>query len=192
MAKKKRSPIIAVIFSILAPGLGQIYNGELNKGIKYYSIVLLISILGSILGLYFYGFIILLIIAISWFIFIIFDSIVTANKVKEIELHNYNKWYIYVIFLLLIHFISLLPKNLLLSFKAYSVASSAMEHTLLIGDYLMVNKSAYWVRNPFSNKVLISIGKPRRGDVAVFIFPRTPARIISNGSSAYPATGSRS
>ena len=32
---KKKNPIFAVIASFIFPGLGQIYNGELRKGIGY-------------------------------------------------------------------------------------------------------------------------------------------------------------
>jgi signal peptidase I len=56
--------------------------------------------------------------------------------------------------------------------KAYSIHSGAMQHTLLIGDYLLVNEFSYGIRNPFTNKVWISTGSPQRGDVAVFIFPQ--------------------
>jgi signal peptidase I len=57
-------------------------------------------------------------------------------------------------------------------FQAFSIPSGSMENTLLIGDYLLVNKLSYGIRNPFTNKVLIPIGKPQRGDVVVFIFPQ--------------------
>jgi signal peptidase I len=55
--------------------------------------------------------------------------------------------------------------------QAFSIPSGSMEPTLKIGDYLLVNKFIYGIRNPFTNKVLIPISKPQRGDVAVFIFP---------------------
>lgn len=57
-------------------------------------------------------------------------------------------------------------------FQAFSIPSGSMEKTLLIGDYLLVNKLSYGIRNPLNNKVLIPIGKPERGDVVVFIFPQ--------------------
>jgi signal peptidase I len=57
-------------------------------------------------------------------------------------------------------------------FQAFSIPSGSMERTLLIGDYLLVNKLSYGIRNPLTNKVVIPIGKPHRGDVVVFIFPQ--------------------
>jgi len=51
-----------------------------------------------------------------------------------------------------------------------------MQPTLLIGDYLLVNKFTYGIRNPFTNKVWIPVGLPQRGDIAVFIFPQDPSK----------------
>ncbi len=61
-------------------------------------------------------------------------------------------------------------------FQAFSIPSGSMEKTLLIGDYLLVNKLSYGVRNPLDNKVLIPLGQPQRGDVVVFIFPQDPSK----------------
>jgi signal peptidase I len=60
--------------------------------------------------------------------------------------------------------------------QAFSIPSGSMQPTLLIGDYLLVNKFIYGIRNPFTNKVWIPIGKPHRGDVVVFIFPQDPTK----------------
>jgi signal peptidase I len=60
--------------------------------------------------------------------------------------------------------------------QAFSIPSGSMQPTLLIGDYLLVNKFSYGIRNPFTNKVMIPIGQPQRGDIAVFIFPQDPTK----------------
>lgn len=61
-------------------------------------------------------------------------------------------------------------------FQAFSIPSGSMEKTLLIGDYLLVNKLSYGIRNPLNNKVVIPTGTPQRGDVVVFIFPQDPSK----------------
>ena len=60
--------------------------------------------------------------------------------------------------------------------QAFSIPSGSMQPTLLIGDYLLVNKFSYGIRNPLTNKVWIPIGTPQRGDVVVFIFPQDPTK----------------
>ncbi|MDO9463224.1 MAG: signal peptidase I, partial [Deltaproteobacteria bacterium] len=42
---------------------------------------------------------------------------------------------------------------------------------LLIGDHILVNKFIYGIKNPFTGSTLISIEKPERGEVVVFIYP---------------------
>lgn len=60
--------------------------------------------------------------------------------------------------------------------QAFSIPSGSMLETLQIGDYLLVNKFIYGIRNPFTNKVLIPMGQPQRGDIVVFIFPPDPSK----------------
>jgi len=60
--------------------------------------------------------------------------------------------------------------------QAFSIPSGSMQPTLLIGDYLLVSKFSYGIRNPFTNKVWIPISSPERGDVVVFIFPQDPSK----------------
>ncbi len=72
-------------------------------------------------------------------------------------------------------------------FEAFSIPSGSMENTLLVGDYLLVNRSSYGIRNPFSNRVLVPVGTPQRGDVVVFIFTLDPSKgyIHQPPTSAY-------
>lgn len=56
--------------------------------------------------------------------------------------------------------------------QAFKIPSSSMEPTLLVGDYLLVNKFIYGVRIPYSNIKFFEYKKPKRGDIIVFIFPK--------------------
>ncbi|MDD5475033.1 MAG: signal peptidase I [Syntrophales bacterium] len=55
--------------------------------------------------------------------------------------------------------------------QAFKIPSGSMKETLLVGDHILVNKFIYGVKLPFVRATLIPISKPKRGDIAVFIYP---------------------
>jgi signal peptidase I len=59
--------------------------------------------------------------------------------------------------------------------QPFTIPSGSMENTLLIGDYLLVNKFLYGLKNPFTGNYLIRGTDPRRGDIIVFRYPRDPS-----------------
>ena len=61
-------------------------------------------------------------------------------------------------------------------FQAFKIPSGSMRMTLLEGDRLLVNKLRYGAKIPFTNKRLPGFGKPKRGDVIVFVFPEDHKR----------------
>jgi signal peptidase I len=60
--------------------------------------------------------------------------------------------------------------------QAFKIPSSSMEPTLLVGDYLMVNKFVYGLRIPFTKTKVFQYKKPQRGDIIVFIYPKDPTK----------------
>jgi signal peptidase I len=72
--------------------------------------------------------------------------------------------------------------------EAYRIPSGSMEKTLLVGDFLLVNKFVYGVRTPdwigipftkigfhLPSYRFPSLKEPRRGDIIVFKYPRDPS-----------------
>jgi len=55
--------------------------------------------------------------------------------------------------------------------EAFRIPSGSMEPTLLVGDWLFVNKLRYGPHIPFTDVSLSGYATPKRGDVAVFISP---------------------
>jgi signal peptidase I len=55
--------------------------------------------------------------------------------------------------------------------EAYKIPSGSMERTLLIGDFLLVNKALYGAEIPFTHMRLPALRSPQRGDVIVFLWP---------------------
>jgi signal peptidase I len=58
--------------------------------------------------------------------------------------------------------------------EPFRIPSSSMMPSLLIGDFILVNKFAYGLRLPINNRKFIDIDEPKRGDVVVFKPPQHP------------------
>jgi len=72
----------------------------------------------------------------------------------------------------------LLVVFLLRSFLAepFRIPSSSMRPTLVVGDYILVNKYTYGIRLPIVERKILPVGDPQRGDVVVFRYPVNPSQ----------------
>jgi signal peptidase I len=59
--------------------------------------------------------------------------------------------------------------------EPFKIPSSSMVPTLLVGDFILVNKFTYGIRLPVVNKKIIPLNDPQRGDVMVFRYPEDPS-----------------
>jgi signal peptidase I len=59
--------------------------------------------------------------------------------------------------------------------EPFKIPSGSMIPTLLVGDFILVNKFTYGVRLPVANRKLLELGSPQRGDVMVFRYPEDPS-----------------
>ena len=55
--------------------------------------------------------------------------------------------------------------------EAYVVPSSSMRPNLAVGNFVLVDKFTYGLRDPLFNNLLLTVSSPRRADVLVFRFP---------------------
>jgi signal peptidase I len=60
----------------------------------------------------------------------------------------------------------------------YHVPSGSMEHALMPGDHVVVNKAAYGFRVPFTKQVIALSDQPKRGEVVIFDSPLEDIRLI--------------
>ncbi len=59
--------------------------------------------------------------------------------------------------------------------EPFKIPSGSMIPTLLIGDFILVNKFTYGIRLPVANIKIVEMGSPKRGDVMVFRYPADPS-----------------
>lgn len=102
-----------------------------------------------------------------WLIDALFTGKGRAHDAKLPMLVDYSKSFFPVILI-----VFLLRSFLVEPFK---IPSGSMLPTLLVGDFILVNKFEYGIRLPVINQKVIELGNPQRGDVMVFRFPKDPS-----------------
>lgn len=159
---------LAGLLSFLAPGLGQVYNGEAKKGLFYYFLLSIWS--GLIYGLLYFmmkqsftraGLLVialLFLVSIGAHILVILESICSARKTdNEHRLKPYNRWYVYLIVIVLVSAVDYsvsfaVSDNLI---NAYKIPSGSMQPTIEPGDYVFCNQVCYGYVNPARKDLII-------------------------------------
>lgn len=166
--QSRRRPWVTVLLSFMCGGLGQVYCGRIVRGLV---LMLLLGGLAPILALLVLigpsfratpvllaGFVLL---NLVW-LYAVIDAYLLAKKAKpDYQLKDYNRWYVYLIFTLMVIPFSLSAGLLVREgfYEAFYIASESMQPTLTKGDRVIADKRVYRTE-PVAH-----------GDVIVFINP---------------------
>ncbi|MBK7963217.1 MAG: signal peptidase I [Bdellovibrionales bacterium] len=172
MSQSKRDSKKALLFSLVMPGLGQVYNGEVSKGISLF-LIFAFSIPGfswlALNGPNFSLWILVLLgvlFALGVYVLSCTDAFKRAKAIGEgYQLGPYNKSYVYLsmlffgYFFVLSQLVTYTKTNLV---ELYHVPSTSMRPGLEKGDFFFVDKD---VNAPGCKR------KIKRGDIATFVYP---------------------
>ena len=166
--KHRRKPIVAAILSFIVTGLGYVYCGRIVKGLfaSFIGMIFVPIVTFAILAKL--SRVNMVIIGVSTLISLlvwlgaIIDSYYIAKHTRpDYELKEYNRWYVYVIFMFVI---TICAKQIVLDIKsnlieAFRVPTLSMYPAIEYHDRFLANKKAY------------KHDDPKRGDIIVFASP---------------------
>ncbi|HUT31143.1 MAG TPA: signal peptidase I [Sedimentisphaerales bacterium] len=166
--KNRRRPWLAVVLSLIMPGLGHIYCGRIVRGLVLAFLfgILVPMVIGALFvspSSVHMAVIIVLSFAymVVWVVAIIDSWHTASHTAADYRPKDYNRWYVYVILLVMSMAgstqVSLNVRSSLL--EAFRIPSPSMYPTIGPNDRLLANKIAY------------SSSDPKRGDVVIFICP---------------------
>lgn len=146
MSIKPRKPLISSILSFIFPGLGQIYNGQIVKGLILYGIFVTVSIMfvETRLIASFHGFIGVIIIELFIRLLSTIDAIVNSLKKKDYVLKKYNKWYFHFVIACFMFTILLVKKGMLPEgIQTIRQTTDSQFPVIKKGDFLVADTKLY-------------------------------------------------
>ena len=157
---KPRRPWLAALLSLLATGVGQVYNGQWKKGVGFLvaELVLgltMIPLFGNATSLA-----MLLAFLLGFNLFVAGEAYATAKGMREFVPGRMNRWWIYAAFLAGGLLLGLGFERVVQGqfYRTYKAPSVSMSPTILVGDHFMVD-------------VLGSDDAVERGDIVIFRYP---------------------
>lgn len=160
-SERLRRPGIALVLSMLTLGLGQLYSTRHRRAMLFYGAFLVLWFLyvSTRVTYSFIGLVVSLIVAACFAALHLSDAWRTAKRAGVVPLRRYNRWFVYVLIVVINQMVVLPLLARVLPTKAYRIPTSAMQPTLQVRDYIVAD------RHSFDRAAL------KRGDIVVFSHP---------------------
>jgi len=161
---KKRNPFSALVLSIV-PGLGQIYNGQLRKGLVFLTIDLLVPIMFGLTGILnnLSGLLTLVVYSLSFIIYRMTNGFTQARKLVNYQLKSYNKWYVYLSFVITLGIIrTFLDLPASTGIQTFKIPTLSMNPTMEPGDRVVANLN-YYHSNPIQQGDIVAFNSTQGG-----------------------------
>jgi signal peptidase I len=162
---KPRKPWLALFLSLVAVGLGQVYNGQWKKGVGFYLAELLVALFMILFWADFATMLLCVSILFGYNLFAAGEAFATARKLDGYTLRPCNRLWIYLVCLGVSLGSGAVFEQVVNGwfFKAYEVPSASMLPTIRVGDHFMV-------------EVLEPEDALHRGEIVIFSLPATQDR----------------
>ena len=161
---KRRNPFSALLLSIV-PGLGQIYNGQPRKGLVFIVIDLLVPVAFGLTGILnnLNGLVTLVVFAIIFIIYRMADGFIQAKKLVNYELKSYNKWYLYLSFVIVTGIVrTFLDLPASTGIQTFKIPTPSMNPTMQPGDRVVASLN-YYDNNPIQQGDIVVFNSPQGG-----------------------------
>jgi signal peptidase I len=172
LPSKRRKPLLALFLSLILPGYGQLYNGEVNKAIWLFLCLALLTVpMVAVIALYLPSgwmlpaFLSGLVLVLGVWLYGMVDAFRSARRQADYVLKSWQHSGMYVLVFLLCTAVTL---PLLINYvrqhqvESFLVPSGSMEPTVMTGDMFFADKRY----NCPGCKAAV-----QRGDIIVFIYP---------------------
>lgn len=173
-----RKPLLALALSIMLPGLGQVYNGQLNRGIFIFLAFVFITLpfitfVALILpAVWLFPLLVLSLVAtLGLYAYSMWDAWRVARRLSDFSPYPWQQPAVYVA-LLLFAYLSVIGsatqyvRGQLV--EAFRIPSDSMSPNVLRGDYLFADKR---VNCPGCKRQI------KHGDIAIFVYPNNRTRL---------------
>lgn len=171
-----KDPFIALMFSFIFPGLGQLYSGRVKRGL-FFSLTHLNFILALLLVIFHptkrlnHNILFPVFLFLLFEIFVVLDAYLYTKNLR----YPFKKTFVRTVLIPLatVIFVLVFNLNILLAeivnkviVLAPRIISNSMSPFLVEGDWFLVNRIIY-LR-----------GAPERGDIVFFVFPKDKSRVV--------------
>ncbi len=140
----RRRPIVAAVLSLVVPGVGQLYNGEVAKAAAFYLGTFVVGALWlfGVTGQYFWGLVVTLVLTLLLRIWTVIDAAVVARRRRIVPAHRLSRWLVLTPVAIAL---ALLPSLLVRVqvVKSFYFPSGSMEPTIKLNDRVIADLSYY-------------------------------------------------
>jgi len=160
-----RRPWLAGLLSVLVPGLGHVYLGEMRRGVALWSGLIALFVLPAWAGFldHFWGLAVVVAAAAALYLYVIRDATVRARRLDHFEPGPYNHGWVYLAFFLFANTVVAPGVRFVIPIQSFVTPSTSMDPTLRPGDHFVARKGSF---EPEGRA---------RGDVVAFRSPAEPA-----------------